>query len=57
MRDFLLSAIEWLGVSLVLAIVAWRLTAAIQVARDARGRGWSRLASAGWAISALVYRR
>lgn len=57
MRDFLFMAIEWLGVSLGLAILAWRVAVAVQAARDARGRGWSRLASAGWALSALVHGR
>src|SRR6059058_5849258 len=40
---------------LVTVLLAWRAAAAIRTARDARRHGWSRLASLGWAASAVVY--
>ncbi len=47
--------VEALVASLGLAAVAWRVMAAVRAGRDARKRGWSRSASVGWGISALVY--
>src|SRR5690348_3365682 len=44
-----------LGAALALAILIWRLAAAARVARDARAHGWPPLASAAWAVSALLY--
>ena len=41
--------------SLGLAAVAWRVAAAARAGRDARGRGWSRMASVGWGIMAMAY--
>lgn len=48
-------ALELLALGLGLAIIIWRLAAAIRVARDARRRGLSSPASLGWATVALVY--
>jgi hypothetical protein len=46
---------ELLFLGLGLALVVWRIAAAMRVDRDARRRGWSRLAGLGWAMTALVY--
>jgi hypothetical protein len=46
---------ELLFLGLGLALVVWRIEAAIRVERDARLRGWSRLAGLGWAVTALAY--
>lgn len=48
-------AVEVVAGGLGLALAAWRLAGARRVWDDARGRGLSRLASFGWAVSALVY--
>ena len=42
-------------VALGLAVVVGRIAAAIRVDQDARERGFSRLASLGWAMTAVVY--
>ena len=39
----------------VLALLAWRVWAAMRTGRDARVHGWAGLASLGWAASAAIY--
>jgi hypothetical protein len=47
--------LELLAAGAVLALLAWRVWAAVRAGRDALDHGWAGLASLGWAASAAIF--